>query len=79
MIQAHVTALTVEALMLTKLHRLNAVIALTGLSRPTIYRKVGDKTFPAPVKISSRAVAWREEDLALWLRQVAGPRAGEAA
>ena len=35
----------------------------TGLSRSTIYRKMRDGTFPVPLKISERAVRWRESDI----------------
>ena len=35
----------------------------TGLSRSTIYRKMSDGTFPVPLKVSARAVRWRESDI----------------
>ncbi len=35
----------------------------TGLSRSTIYRKMSDGTFPVPLKVSDRAVRWRESDI----------------
>ena len=35
----------------------------TGLSRSTLYRKMGDGTFPVPLKISDRAVRWRESEI----------------
>ena len=35
----------------------------TGLSRSTIYRKMRDGTFPVPLKVSARAVRWRERDI----------------
>ena len=35
----------------------------TGLSRSTIYRKMRDGTFPVPLKVSERAVRWRESDI----------------
>jgi prophage regulatory protein len=46
--------------------RLPAVLRLTGLSRSTIYRMVADHTFPAPVRIAKRAVAWRGEEMQRW-------------
>lgn len=46
--------------------RLPAVMKLTGLGRSTIYRMVADKQFPCPVRIASRAVAWRRTDLDRW-------------
>ena len=33
--------------------RLKTVLARTGLSRSTIYRKIGEGTFPAQLKIST--------------------------
>ena len=35
----------------------------TGLSRSTIYRKMSDGSFPVPLKISERAVRWRESEI----------------
>ena len=35
----------------------------TGLSRSTIYRKMSEGTFPVPLKVSERAVRWRESDI----------------
>ncbi len=35
----------------------------TGLSRSTIYRKMSDGSFPVPLKVSERAVRWRESDI----------------
>ena len=39
----------------------------TGLSRSTIFRKVRDGTFPAPVKAGKRALRWRESDIRVWI------------
>jgi prophage regulatory protein len=46
--------------------RMRAVVRLTGLGRSTIYRLVAQDRFPAPVKLASRAVAWRRVDLERW-------------
>ena len=35
----------------------------TGLSRSTLYRKMRGGSFPVPLKISERAVRWRERDI----------------
>jgi prophage regulatory protein len=51
---------------LLRLLRLPAVKQATGLGRPTIYRMVAERTFPAPVKVSKRAVAWRDNDIRQW-------------
>ena len=49
-----------------RLLRLPAVKQATGLGRSTIYRMVAERTFPAPVKVSKRAVAWRDNDIRQW-------------
>jgi prophage regulatory protein len=45
--------------------RLKTVLARTGLSRSTIYRKIADGTFPAQLKISTNGTD--ESDINLWL------------
>jgi prophage regulatory protein len=40
---------------------------VTGLSRSTIYAMMAEGTFPKPVKLGKRAVAWREADIRNWL------------
>jgi prophage regulatory protein len=51
-----------------QLHRMPGVMRLTGLGRSTIYRMMAEGSFPAAVRLSSRAVAWRESDLEAWSR-----------
>jgi prophage regulatory protein len=51
---------------LPQLLRLPAVLQMTGLSRSTIYRMIAEHTFPAPVKLAKRAVAWRPDGLRQW-------------
>ena len=46
-----------------QLVRLPRVLALTGVSTVTWYRGISSGIYPAPVKIGSRAVAWRMADL----------------
>ncbi|SFU18841.1 AlpA family phage regulatory protein [Mesorhizobium sp. YR577] len=46
--------------------RLNTVLARTGLSRSTIYRKIAECTFPARLKISINGAGWRESDINRW-------------
>ena len=40
--------------------------ARTSLDISTIYRKMKAGTFPQPVRIGRRRVAWRESDVAEW-------------
>ena len=48
--------------------RLKAVLARTGLSRSTMYRKMDKGTFPRNIKISERCAGWRESAIAEWLK-----------
>ncbi|HEX8444770.1 MAG TPA: AlpA family phage regulatory protein [Allosphingosinicella sp.] len=48
--------------------RLKTVLERTGLSRSTLYRKIGDGTFPKQVRIAARCAGWRESAVNLWLR-----------
>ena len=38
-----------------------------GLSRATILRNVKAGRFPAPIKISQRAIGWRIDDVEAWI------------
>jgi prophage regulatory protein len=49
-----------------RLLRLPAVLEVTGLARSTVYRMVAAHTFPAPVRVAKRAVAWRHDDVRQW-------------
>lgn len=59
--------------------KLPAVLARTGLSRSTLYRDMEQGRFPAPVRISLRAVAWRASDIDAWIESLPRTTAGEAA
>lgn len=48
--------------------RIKAVLARTGLSRSTLYRKVQNGTFPKQVHISIRCAGWRESAINAWMR-----------
>jgi prophage regulatory protein len=47
--------------------RMKAVIELTGLCRSNVYRFEAEGTFPARVKLSERASAWRREEVVAWI------------
>ena len=47
--------------------RLKTVLARTGLSRSTIYRKIAEGTFPAQLKISVNGTGWHESDINRWI------------
>ena len=38
-----------------------------GLSRATIFRNVKAGRFPAPIKISQRAIGWRIDEVGAWI------------
>jgi prophage regulatory protein len=46
--------------------RLPAVIALVGKSRTAIYRDIQAGSFPAPIRIGARAVAWDSSAIESW-------------
>ena len=52
-----------------KLVRLPVVEERTGLKKSSVYFGVKAGTFPAPVRLSARAVAWRESDIDRWISE----------
>ena len=47
--------------------RLKTVLDRTGLSRATVYRKIGEGTFPRQIRISVHGAGWRESAINLWI------------
>ena len=54
--------------------RLKTVLARTGLSRSTLYRKVTEGTFPPRVKISVHGTGWHESLVNIWIADPAAYR-----
>ncbi|MBN9074232.1 MAG: AlpA family transcriptional regulator [Rhizobiales bacterium] len=54
--------------------RMKTVLARTGLSKSTIYRKIAEGTFPPQLKISTNGAGWRESDINRWVANPAGWR-----
>ena len=54
---------------LKKFLRLPDVLDRTGLKRSTFYLKIKEGTFPAPVSLGERAVAWNEDDVDEWMEE----------
>ncbi len=52
-----------------KFLRLPAVIEVTGRSRSTILRGAKDGSFPSPVHIGPRAIAWISAEVAEWQKK----------
>jgi prophage regulatory protein len=48
--------------------RIAAVLARTGLTRSTLYRKIQQGTFPKQVRIAARCAGWRESAVNAWLQ-----------
>ena len=50
----------------SKLIRVPAVENHTGLKRSSIYKAMRERSFPGSVRLSARAVAWRESEVLAW-------------
>lgn len=50
--------------------KLPAVIRETALSRSSIYAMIQEGRFPAPVRIGTRGVAWRSEEIDDWRQKL---------
>ncbi|EPC4026811.1 helix-turn-helix transcriptional regulator [Aeromonas salmonicida] len=50
-----------------RLLRIKDVIYKVGLSKPTIYLRMKEGTFPRPVSIGPKSVAWVEHEINDWL------------
>ena len=50
-----------------KFLKVDEVMEMTKLSQSSIYRLEQQGQFPQRVKLSERAVAWREEDVRNWM------------
>jgi predicted DNA-binding transcriptional regulator AlpA len=46
--------------------RLPDVKAVTGLSKTSLYALIKEKSFPAPVRLGPRAVAWVKSEIRQW-------------
>ncbi len=47
--------------------RIRTVLARSGLSRSTLYRKMEKGTFPKQIRISEYCAGWRESELNHWI------------
>ncbi len=55
--------------MSVQLLRIARVQERTGLARSTIHAKVANGSFPRPIALGRRAVAWSSEDVTEWINQ----------
>ena len=51
----------------SRLLRRKEVLLLCAISKSALYGLVADGSFPAPVRVGSRSVRWRAEDVITWL------------
>jgi prophage regulatory protein len=59
---------------LDRIIRIRTVLARTGLSRSTLYRKMDEGTFPRQVRISVHGAGWRESAINRWIKDPVGWR-----
>ena len=64
---------------LPALERLPAALGRCGISRSEAYRRIAAKTFPAPIKIGERAVAFNCAEIDQWIRDRIAERDAKAA
>jgi prophage regulatory protein len=67
--QAHDGRVIVTPAKPSKLLRLDVVMDRVGLGRSSIYAGVKNRTFVIPVRLSARAVAWREDEIDRWVSE----------
>ncbi|WP_024692769.1 helix-turn-helix transcriptional regulator [Pseudomonas syringae] len=53
-----------------RLLRLDEVLHITGLGRNTVYRRIREGSFPKQVRIGPNSVAWRQSDIARWVKNL---------
>ncbi len=52
--------------------RIADVLRITALSRATLYRRISDGKFPAPVHLGGRACGWSPTALQAWINDPQG-------
>ena len=56
--------------------RLPEVINRTGVPRSTLYAKVAEGEFPAPIKLGQRSVGWSAAEVEAWIDSRISQRGG---
>jgi prophage regulatory protein len=62
-----------------KLIKLPAVLTRVAFSRSRLYVKVKEGTFPAPISLGARAVAWVEQEVDDWVTSMIAASRGKGA
>jgi len=52
---------------MTQLIRKPVVLQRCGISQSSLYRQIKEGTFPRPILISERCVAWVEHEVDAWM------------
>jgi prophage regulatory protein len=52
---------------LEPLYRLKELVGYLKISRSSIYSGIKDGTFPAPMRLGKRTVAWSQQQIEDWL------------
>lgn len=47
--------------------RLKEVMDSTGLARSTVYKYIGEGSFPKPIGLGDRCVGWLESEVQEWI------------
>lgn len=50
-----------------RLIRAKQVFSLVGLPKSSVYARIKEGTFPSPVNLGPRAVAWIESEVRAWI------------
>ena len=56
--------------------RLPQVINATGLPRSSLYAKIAEGEFPAPIKLGQRSVGWSAAEVEAWIDSRISQRGG---
>lgn len=54
----------------TRLLRLPSVLAKVAMSRTELHRRITAGTFPKPLKLGMRTVAWTESSIDEWIKSL---------
>ena len=52
-----------------KILKLPDVMAITGLSRSSIYALIQNDAFPIQINLGERSVGWLETEIDIWIQQ----------
>jgi len=52
-----------------RLYRLPDVEKICGLKKSAIYSRIKEGSFPAPVELGPKSVAWRSDEIEEWINE----------